>query len=334
MGLYIIGGRTEYFLSNQDGDPTYGNWTAQGELQQIENWLSSLADPNASSNYDLYESWGANPTIADPQNPGGRYPTAKDNVDPWFQLVAVGKTDISGYDQPIWYRTFFVVTSDAERPNALQVVGGEQLFWWDTNQVVSEYAWGQVTSVWVGIGVSGDGLKAASAVGRIFFDQHIGAAGNIVIFKDASFGQPGGIDFPDEAPDVLTKGGDIPISPHQLIVVAKHTPWGWGLSQMRLFVLPANAENPNRLGSYHLGLVGWEERVKDMNEQHDWLITNQWGRSSTEVSHTLGIGQWWTGQWKWGPSIIDLHFAPVTELQWSGWSRCRAVERLWLAMPP
>lgn len=303
MSHFIIGGRTEYSLSNNEGDPTYGEWTTQWELQQIEDWLHSLGDPNFQYPYDLYEEWGEVPVLWD--QGGGRFPTSRDNNGSWLDLVAVGKTNISGYGDPIWYRTFFVFTNDAQTPNALQIVGGKQLFWQQQQHVVSDYEWGTVTPSWVGIGISGDSLKPepGSVAGRVFFDQNI-AGGDYFFLTDWDPAYPG-----DQPPDPLEIDAmDVPINRYQLVAIAKHDPFGWCLSQVRLYTLPATAENPNRIGSYHLGLVGWIERVGAMDGPLDF-VSNNWGRSSTEVSHRF-IGQWWTPQHKWGQSAMDLHFAP------------------------
>ena len=64
--------------------------------------------------------------------------------------------------------------------------------------------------------------------------------------------------------------------------------------------------------------VGWIERVWASGGGNP-LPSNKWGSASTEVSHSF-IGTWWKPVTKWGPSRMDLHFAPRTELQWSGWS--------------
>jgi len=329
LGLYIVGGRTEYFLTVRDGDPRIGGGVGFAGSGDGAPFAQAVADLNNLTNCDLYEEWGENAFLYWPAGYGGygdgRFATAQDNEGAWYQLVAAGKTDIAGYGQPIWYRAFFLFTTDSNRPNALQIVGGKQLFWWDqTQQVVSEYAWGAVTSSWVGIGVSGDRsiLKPATEAGQLFFDEHISNEGNFVTISPDGFGDFESVQLPqDELPaKSVTEGGDVPIDPPQLIAIAKHDPWGWGLSQIHLYVLPANAPNPNRQGCPPLALVGWKLRVRDMDEQHDWVVTNDWGRSSTEASQTMGIGQWWTDQWNWGPSILTLYFAPVTELQWRGWS--------------
>jgi len=313
MPDYVVGGRTEYFLSNRDGDPTWDeNPSTNWEVQQIYNWLASLADPNVfQGNCDLYESWGADPFIQDAS--GGRYPTASDGVDPYLVLAAVGKTNIQGYNVPIWYRTFFVVTGNPETPNARQIVGGKQIFWLPGQPAVSDYSWGKKTPDWIGIGVSGDGLQPASTVGRAYFDQHIGV-GNIVILADPSFGHEG----IDDLEVLELEGHDVPIAPYQLIAVSQHDPFGpncW--AQARLYTLPANAKNPNRVGPYDMTWVGWIERVWDPGGTNP-VATNAWGRSSTDVSH-LFTGQWWKPGSKWGPSAVALHMAPWTEVQWSGW---------------
>jgi hypothetical protein len=63
---------------------------------------------------------------------------------------------------------------------------------------------------------------------------------------------------------------------------------------------------------------GWIERVW-ANDGGDPLHSNQWGLSNRGVSHSFE-GIWWKPVTKWGPSRMDLHFVPRTELQWSGWS--------------
>jgi hypothetical protein len=315
MPDYVVGGRTEYFLSNRDGDPTWDENPSTGwETQQINNWLTSLGDPNVFGGAcDLYESWGADPFIQAPG--GGRYPTASDNLDPYLALVAVGKTNIQGYDNPIWYRTFFVLTQNPETPGARQIVGGKQFFWLPGETPVSDYAWGTETSDWIGIGVSGDGLKAASSVGQLFFSQQLGDVGNIVILGDPSFGE-GGL---DDLNELELEGHDVPIAPDQLIALSQHAPFeGSCWTQTRFFALPANARNPNRIGPYGMTWVGWIERVWATNGGNP-AVTNRWGSSSTEVSHDF-IGQWWKPGSKWGPSVMALHFAPRTEVQWSGWT--------------
>lgn len=190
MALYIIGGRTEYFLSNRDGDPVFPG--------TVDDWLASVGNPNVMAGGDLSEWWGAgnNASITnDPYYPGGRFPTAKDHVDPWFDLVAIGKTNITGYGDPIWYRTFFVFAGNPETPNALQIVGGKQLFWVGGQPGVSDYEWGTETSTWVGIGISGDGLKANTEIGQLFLNQHLSGLGD-VWFPDADLGPPGAIQLP------------------------------------------------------------------------------------------------------------------------------------------
>jgi hypothetical protein len=308
MAHYIIGGRTEYFLSNRDGDPVFPG--------TVSDWLSSVGDPNVSSEADLYEWWGAgdDASFKDTHYPGGRFPTENDNVDPWFALVAVGKTNINGYDVPIWYRTFFVFTQNPETPNARQIVGGKQYFWLPGQTAVVDYSWGTETPDWIGIGVSGDGLKAGSNVGQLFFDEHLGGVGNIVILADPGPGD-GGI---DDLYDLEVDGRDVPIAPYQLIALSQHDPFGTCWSQTRLYTLPANAKNPNRSGTYGMTWVGWKERVWDTSGGNP-TVTNKWGSSSTEVSHSF-TGQWWQPQSKWGASVMSLHFAPRAEVQWSGWS--------------
>lgn len=142
MSVYVIGSRTEYFLSNSDGDPTFDQEPTTGwEQQQIVDWLGSLGDPNVFSGAcDLYESAGAHPIISDQF--GQRYPTINDNVDPFLALVAVGKTNIQGYSVPVWYRTFFVFTGNPEHPNARQIVGGKQFFWLPGQEKVADNSLG------------------------------------------------------------------------------------------------------------------------------------------------------------------------------------------------
>jgi hypothetical protein len=316
MANHVIGGRTEYYLSNRDGDPTWdqspgNNW----QEQQIVQWLSSLGDPNfLSGACDLYESVGADPILQDQF--GQRYPTAQDNVDPYLALVAVGKTNIQGYDVPIWYRTFFVFTQNPETPNARQIVGSKQGFWLPNQPAVFDYSWGTETPDWIGLGVSGDGLKAGSNVGQLFLDQHLSGVGNIVILADPGFGPP---DEPlEDLYDLELDGGDVPIAPYQLIAVSRHDPFGDCWTQTRLYTLPANAKNPNRVGNYGMVWAGWIERVW-ANDGGDPLYSNQWGLSNRGQSHSF-TGIWWKPGTKWGPSRMDLHFVPRTELQWSGWS--------------
>lgn len=301
MALYIVGGRTEYYLTNDQGYPSVQPWP--------DTWPTSIADPNSafSAAVDLDEEWGED--AWDPVL--WRFRTATDSArGPFLQLVAIGKTDISyAGNYPFWYRTFLVFTTDINRADALQIVGWQQFFWWTQTQKVSEYLWGKITPTWIGIGISGDNLQARSAVGKSFLSQFIGGLGNIVIFPPDNLG--GNPDIPDP---IEIQGGDLPVS-QQLIAVAKHDPWGWGLSQSRVYTLPATAQNPNTIPStsYYLGVAGWSLRQRDMNMQQPLTVTSAWGRSNADRSPIMGIGQFWTPQWGWGPTVMSLFLVPEVE---------------------
>jgi hypothetical protein len=314
MPDYVIGVRTEYFLSNSDGDPTNDGGTTSFEQQQVIQWLQKVGDPNYPGSYDLYETVGADPIISDAY--GQRFPTANDNVDPFLALVSAGKTNIQGFDVAIWYRTFFVLTRNPETTNAVQIVGGEQSFWLPGQPAVTDNSWGTKTSDWIGVGISGDALKAGSPVGRNYLGQHLSGVGNIVILADPGFGDPN--EPLDDLYNLEIDGGDVPVAAYQLIAVAKHAPFGDCWAQSRFYTLPANAPNPDRVGNYGMTWVGWLERVWS-NDGSNPLVTNQWGRASTDVSHSFD-GVWWKPGTKWGPSRMSLHFAPATEMQWGGWS--------------
>jgi hypothetical protein len=308
MGLYVVGGLTQYYVSSQDGDPDVLNQPI-GDNTDIGDPL--VGDPNALQNFDLYSQWGEDAYLywpaGQPEATSGRYATLNDNQGAWCQLIAAGKTDINyNDDQPIWYRTFLVVTDDPQRPNAVQIVGGKELFWWDNTNVVSGNSWGQATSSWIGVGISSVNVEAATQIGNLFLYPPPELGGGLVGFPD--FGAPGGNDE-NKALDDLTNDAPIPPNPYQLIAVAKHDPWGWGLSQIRLYTQPAVG------GAASPGLIGWKLAVRDMNDQDAWFTTNQWGDTSAQLVQPMGVGQWWTRHYGWGPSFLNLYFAPAVTVQ-------------------
>jgi len=262
MGLYVVGGWTEYLT--------------EGQIRYASDHHVDVADPNALDVHS-FDEWGDNSVLPDNT---GTY---------WWHLMALGKTNAETLGEAIWYRSFFIFTSDPTKPNAKEIIGGKQLFWRE-GQTAEDYAWGdpaevraaELRSDWVGIGVSVPGVWGKTEE---------------LDWEDTDFPEGGG-DPSTDVPSGAIPGGA------QLFSVAKHDPWGWSLSQIRLYLKPAT-------GQEQIGVVGWTERVKDMAGQQNWVVTNHWGRSSTERSQTMGVGQWRTAQWGWGPSLLTLHFAPT-----------------------
>jgi hypothetical protein len=150
------------------------------------------------------------------------------------------------------------------------------------------------------------GLKAASATGQNFLNQQYTGLGNVQWFP---------ADGSDNVPDPIeTQGQDLPVT-QQLTTVAYHDPWGWGLSQIRLYVLPATAQNPNTIPNtnYYEGLAGWSLRQRDMAMQQQWIMTSTWGKTNADVSPGMGSGQYWTPQYGWGQTVMNLYFIPQVE---------------------
>ena len=149
-----------------------------------------------------------------------------------------GKTNAESLGQAIWYRHFFIFTSDGTNPNARTIIGGKQVFWRD-RQTAEEYAWGdpgevraaELRSDWVGIGVSAPGVWGEA-------EQ--------LEWEEYDFPQGGG-DPSEDAPSIALPGGA------QLFSIAQHAPSGWSLAQMQLFLKPPDDGDT-------LGLIGWKKK--------------------------------------------------------------------------
>ena len=277
MAFYALGGWTEYW------------WTGLPHYQDPD------PDP-LKSDPDLWgDEWGDNSvdTLTAPGN--------------FYRLMGRGRTNAVLDGSPIWYRTFFTFTSDPN-PNKYgyqpyEIVGGRQLFW-SGNQHIEDFQWGQVDLPdWIGIGVSGDLHGANSGWAKQLVNElsveleggpDIPGPPDVPGFPPQS--SPG--DFTPDGPSGIVPGGG------QLYGIAKHPTFGWSLEQARVYMKPPD---PNA----SVSIVGRSERTKDLDEQHDWVTTDAWGRHNTDTSHIMGLGVWKTEQFGWGPSITSLYFAPT-----------------------
>ena len=149
---FVVGGWTDYII----------------ETPNVQDYLQGGGDPDSVLDIapDLFDLWGVghDDLPAADQAVNGRLDGVPGPNGHWFQLVALGLTNTQYLGINIWFRTYWIFTSDRNDPYAARIVGGRQLFW-HGGQTAEEYRWGEITTDapsgggqppnWMGIGVSG-----------------------------------------------------------------------------------------------------------------------------------------------------------------------------------